>query len=53
MQGVLKKFCIAQLMSSCGNTLAPKLNAHVTERIPSAQMKFHRNWLKITRWQQK
>ncbi len=43
-------FCVTQLFSTCGNTVAPKLHAHVAEGIQSAHAKFRGNLLKITCW---
>ncbi len=43
---VLQKFCVVPAFSTCGNTVAPKLRAHVTEDIPSAHVKFHSKRLK-------
>ncbi len=40
VRGVFQKFCIAQPFSTCGDTAALKLHAHVTEGIPSAYAKF-------------
>ncbi len=42
-------FYVAQPFSTCGNTVALKLRAHITEGIPSTYAKFCSNWLKITR----
>ncbi len=54
IRGVLQKFYIAQLFSTCGNTVASKLCVHVvTEAIPSTHMKFCSIRLKVTRWQEK
>ncbi len=47
MQGVLQKFCITQPFFACGNTMAPKLSAHVTEGILSANAKFCSNQFKM------
>ncbi len=38
--GVLQKFCISQPFSLCGNTVALKLRARVTEGILNALAKF-------------
>ncbi len=38
---------------ACGNTVAPKLHAHVTEGILSAHTKFCSNRLKIRQWLEK
>ncbi len=48
-QGALQKFCVAQPFSACGNNVAPKMQAHVTEGSPSAHAKFRSNQLKIMR----
>ncbi len=45
--GVLQKFCTPLPFQTCGNTVAPKLRAHVIEGIPNAHVKFCRNLLKI------
>ncbi len=37
-RGVFQKFCVAQPLSKCGNTVMPKLPAHVTEGIPSTHV---------------
>ncbi len=48
MRDTSKIFCISQPFSICGNTVAPKLRAYVTESIPSAYAKFCSNHLKLT-----
>ncbi len=45
---VLQMFCVAHSFSTCGNTVVPKLRAHVTEGIPSAHVKFSSNQLEIS-----
>ncbi len=42
----ISKVCVTQPFFACGNTVAPELNAHVTESIPSAHVKFRSNRLK-------
>ncbi len=53
LRGVLQKFCIAQPFSACGNTVLPKLHAHVTKGTPGAHAKFRSNRLRITWWLEK
>ncbi len=48
IRGILQKFCVVQPFSACGNTVASKLGARVTEGISSAHAKFCSNQLKIT-----
>ncbi len=45
IQEVPQKFCIIRPFSTCGDTVAPKLHAHVTEGIPSTRANFCSNKL--------
>ncbi len=51
-EGALQKFCI-KLFSICGDSMRPKLRAHVTEGTLNAYAKFHRDSLKNMGWQEK
>ncbi len=48
LQGLLQKFCVTQPFFHCGNAVAMKLCAHVTEDRPSTNTKYRSNLLKIT-----
>ncbi len=50
VRGAIQKFGVTQSFApACGNTVAPKQHAHITEGIPSAHVKFCSDRLKIMR----